>query len=216
MKVVSVNVGLPHEVAWNGKIVRTGIFKKPVAGPIAVVSHNLAGDGQADLSVHGGVTKAVYCYPAEHYAFWREEYPELDFVWGQFGENLSVEGLDEGRLCIGDRLRIGTAEFMVTEPRMPCFKLGVRFGRMDVVKRFLDARRPGFYLAVVSPGSIEAGSLIERLSADPRAVSVRDIVRVHIDDTHDWDTMTRALDIECLPAQWREEFKARLREKDGK
>jgi MOSC domain-containing protein YiiM len=157
----------------------------------------------------------VYAYPAEHYAFWRTEYPELDLVWGQFGENLSVEGLDEGRLCIGDRLLIGTAEFIVTEPRMPCFKLGVRFGRMDVVKRFLDARRPGFYLAVARAGLIAAGDLIEIISADPRAVSVRDIVRVHIEDTHDWDTMTRALKIECLPAQWREEFATRLAERSG-
>jgi MOSC domain-containing protein YiiM len=214
MRVVSINVGLPQDVLWNGKAVRTGIFKKAVTGPIAVVPHNLAGDGQADLSVHGGVSKAVYCYPAEHYAFWREEYADIDFAWGQFGENLSVEGLDEGTLCIGDRLRIGSAEFVVTEPRMPCFKLGVRFGRMDVVKRFLDARRPGFYLAVMNPGSIEVGSTITQLSADPRKVSVRDIVRVHIDDKHDWDTMTRALEIECLPAQWREEFAARLAERE--
>jgi MOSC domain-containing protein YiiM len=210
MKVLSVNVGEPTEVLWNGKSVLTGIFKEPVTGKIPVKRLNLDGDGQADLSVHGGVTKAVYAYPSEHYAYWRGEFPGMELPWGMFGENLTVEGLDEKSLRIGDRLRIGTAELIVTEPRMPCFKLGVRFGRMDIVKRFLDSRRSGFYLAVAREGEVAAGDAIERLEEDAESVTVRDIVRVHVQDKDDVETMRRALRIPILPDQWRQEFTERL------
>jgi len=210
MKVISVNVGKPQVVLWNGREVLTSIFKHPVGGPVDVAPDNLAGDAQSDLTVHGGPTKAVYAYPSEHYSFWRGEYPAVDFAWGQFGENLTLEGLNETTLHVGDRLRVGTAELTVTEPRMPCFKLGVRFGHMDVVKRFKDARRPGFYLAVTRAGTVAAGDGVEIVERNPHRVSVTDIVRVHLDDKHDWDTMERALKIECLPAQWRGEFAARL------
>jgi MOSC domain-containing protein YiiM len=210
MQVVSVNVGEPREVPWNGKSVLTGIFKKPVTGRIPVKRLNLDGDGQADLSVHGGVTKAVYAYPSEHYEYWRREYPDLEFPWGMFGENLTVEGLDENSLHIGDRLRAGTAELIVTEPRMPCFKLGVRFGRMDIVKRFLDSRLSGFYLAVGREGEVGAGDSIERLEDHKERVTVRDIVRVHVQDKDDADMMRRALRVDILPKQWRQEFSERL------
>lgn len=210
MKVLSVNVGEPTEVLWNGKSVLTGIFKEPVTGKIPVKRLNLDGDGQADLSVHGGVTKAVYAYPSEHYAYWRGEFPGMELPWGMFGENLTVEGLDEKSLRIGDRLRVGTAELIVTEPRMPCFKLGVRFGRMDIVKRFLDSRRSGFYLAVAREGEVAAGDAIERLEEDAESVTVRDIVRVHVQDKDDVETMRRALRIPILPDQWRQEFTERL------
>jgi MOSC domain-containing protein YiiM len=210
MRLVSLNVGEPQEVLWNGKSVVTGIFKEPVAGKIRLRRLNFDGDGQADLSVHGGVTKAVYAYPSEHYAYWREEFPDEELPWGMFGENLTVEGLDENSLHIGDRLRIGTAELIVTEPRMPCFKLGVRFGRMDIVKRFLDSRRSGFYLAVEREGEVQAGDAIERLKSDVERVTVRDIVRVHVQDKEDVDVMRRALRIDILPEQWREEFTQRL------
>lgn len=213
MRVVSVNVGKPRTVSWNGREVLTSIFKDPVNGPVAVAPHNLAGDEQSDLTVHGGPTKAVYAYPSEHYSFWQGEYPTVDFAWGQFGENLTVEGLNETRLHVGDRLRVGMAELMVTEPRMPCFKLGVRFGSMDVVKRFQDARRPGFYLAVIRAGTVAAGDAIEVVGVNDQRVSVNDIVRVHLDDKRDWETMERALRIGCLPAQWREEFATRLAER---
>ena len=212
MKVVSVNVGKPQVVLWNEKSVLTGIFKESVTGRISVRQFNLDGDGQADLSVHGGATKAVYAYPAEHYPYWRREYPDMDFPPGMFGENLTVEGLDEDSLHIGDRLRIGTAELIVTEPRMPCFKLGVRFGRMDIVKRFLDSRKSGFYLAVKREGEVGAGDVIERIGTDARRVTVLDIVRVHVQDKGDVETMRRALEIEVLPEQWREEFGQRLAE----
>lgn len=210
MKVLSVNVGNPQVVLWNGKPVLTGIFKEPVAGATRLRNLNFDGDRQADLTVHGGVTKAVYAYPSEHYDYWRGEFPDMELPWGMFGENLTVEGLDEGSLHVGDRLRAGTAELIVTEPRMPCFKLGVRFGRMDIVKRFLDSRRSGFYLAVAREGEVAAGDAIERLEANAEGVTVRDIVRVHVQDKDDVETMRRALRIPILPEQWRQEFEERI------
>ncbi|HSC71578.1 MAG TPA: MOSC domain-containing protein, partial [Candidatus Methylomirabilis sp.] len=129
MRLVSVNVGLPREVAAKGKRVRTGIFKEPVDGRVLLRTLNLEGDRQADLTVHGGPSKAVYAYPSEHYQYWRKELPDMHLPWGMFGENFTTEGLLEGQVHVGDRFRIGSAELMVTEPRLPCYKLGVRFGR---------------------------------------------------------------------------------------
>jgi len=150
MKLLSVNVGLPREIEWKGKIVRTSIFKAPVPGRIRVAKLNVEGDQQSDLTVHRGIDKAVYADPSEHYPFWRRELPGMDLPWGVFGENLTTEGLLEETLHIGDRLRVGSSEFVVTQPRMPCFKLGIRFNRSDLVKRFLQSGRTGFYFAVLS------------------------------------------------------------------
>jgi len=130
MELISINVGLPREVDWRGRKVLTSIWKTPVEGRVAVRQLNLAGDQQSDLSVHGGPEKAVYVYPSEHYAYWREELPGVDLPWGAFGENLTTQGLREDSVQIGDRLRIGSADFLVTQPRMPCYKLGIRFTRI--------------------------------------------------------------------------------------
>ena len=165
MKVVSVNVGLPREVTWRGKTVTTGIFKSEVPGIVAIRRHNLDGDQQADLSVHGGPTKAVYVYPSEHYEYWRRELPGIELTWGNFGENLTTDGLDEESLCIGDELHVGSARVVVTEPRMPCLKLGIRFNRPDMVKRFLKSQRTGFYFGVVAEGEVQAGDALELLRA---------------------------------------------------
>src|SRR5215813_1019994 len=129
MKLVSICVGRPQELQWRGRSVRTSIFKTPVSGRVRVARENLAGDEQSDLSVHGGKDKAVYGYPAEHYAFWQRELPDFELPWGSFGENFTTEGLLEDEVCVGDRFRVGTAELVVTQPRMPCYKLGVRFDR---------------------------------------------------------------------------------------
>jgi len=137
MKIVSVNVGLPREVVWKGTTVQTAIFKEPVAGPVPIRELNLAGDQQADLIVHGGSDKAVYGYPAEHYEYWRKQLPNTSLSWGAFGENLTTEGLWEDMLCIGDLLRVGSAVLQLTQPRMPCYKLELRFNRNDMIKRFL-------------------------------------------------------------------------------
>src|SRR5437764_5732122 len=144
MQVISINVGLPREVAWRDQIVRTSIFKQPVSGRVQVDRLNIEGDRQSDLTVHGGIAKAVYVYPSEHYEFWRKELPDADLPWGAFGENLTTEGLLEDTVGIGDGLRVGTAEFAVTQPRMPCYKLAIRFDRADMLRRFLRSGRTGF------------------------------------------------------------------------
>lgn len=168
MKLLSINVGQPREVPWQGDSILTSIFKDPVAGPVAVRTMNLEGDRQSDLTVHGGARKAVYVYPSEHYPFWRGELPEQDVPYGAFGENLTTSGFLEGSVRIGDRLTIGTSEFVVTQPRMPCFKLIIRFGRPDMVKRFMKSGRSGFYLRVTREGAIETGQSIV-LAARPGA-----------------------------------------------
>ena len=210
MQVLSVNVGRPREVEWRGERVRTSIWKSPVAGRVAVRPTNLAGDEQSDLSVHGGAEKAVYVYPNEHYAFWREELPGVELGFGHFGENLTSQGLLEGEVSIGDRLRIGSAEFQVTQPRVPCFKLGLRFGRPDLVKRFLRAGRSGFYLAVLREGELGAGDAIERLRVATPSLSVAEVAGLYAGRVTDRERLRFASELAGLPANWRDGFRAAL------
>src|SRR5881227_2665648 len=172
MKLLSVNVGLSREVNWQRKLVTTGIFKEPVQGPVMMRRLNLDGDQQADLTVHGGVNKAVYLYPSEHYSYWREELPGMDLPWGMFGENLTTEGLGEARVYIGDRFEIGDAEVVVTQPRMPCYKLGIKFGNPEIIKRFLASRRAGFYFAVVREGMVVTSDAIKLIGHEQQDISV--------------------------------------------
>jgi MOSC domain-containing protein YiiM len=183
--------------------VLTGIFKRSVEGPVMVAPLNLEGDRQADLTVHGGLNKAVYGYPAEHYEYWRKELPDVAFSWGHFGENLTTEGLLEGTLCIGDRLRVGSALLMLTQPRMPCYKLALRFGRDDMIQRFLASGRSGFYFSVVEVGELRAGSDIEVVSRDRNGVTVADIVKLYLRQTGDSDLLRRALNVSALPLNWK-------------
>ena len=215
MKLLSINVGLPREIPWQGKVVRTSIFKSPVSGTVRVSKLNLAGDQQSDLSVHGGIRKAVYAYPSEHYEFWRKEVPDADLRWGVFGENLTTQGVFEDEVRIGDRLRIGSAEFLITQPRMPCFKLGIRFGRPDMVKRFLRSGRSGFYLAVLEEGQIAAGDSIQVLTRDEHGVTVADIVNLYQADATNQSLLRRASDLPALPPDWRDHFRKRLWNADG-
>jgi len=210
MKLLSINVGLPKEVFHEGRIIRSGIFKAPVEGPVRVHALNLEGDQQADLTIHGGPAKAVYVYPSEHYAYWRKELPELEFPCGSFGENLSTEGLLERDLNIGDHLCVGTVELVVTEPRLPCYKLGVKFNRDDMVKRFLKSRRTGFYCAVLREGIITAGDAIHSLSRDENHVTVADITRLYAFDKTDYTSMRRAMEVKALPESWRGYFRQRV------
>ena len=212
MKLISVNVGLPREVTWKGEMVITGIFKEPIKGPVMLRTLNLDGDRQADLSVHGGVSKAVYAYPAEHYAFWHTELPDMKLPWGMFGENLTTEGLLEDRVQIGDRFRIGEAEVMVTEPRLPCFKLGVKFRRADIIKRFLASRRTGFYLAVMKEGRVAAGDPVEPVHREKHGITVADITRVYAFEKDDLQTLRRVVQVEALPEKWRKRFERRIEE----
>jgi MOSC domain-containing protein YiiM len=211
MKIVSVNVGMPREVVWKGMTVQTGIFKDPVDRPVTISKLNLTGDQQADVTVHGGAAKAVYGYPAEHYEYWREELPEVSFSWGKFGENLTTEGLREDTLCIGDRLRVGSAVLTVTQPRMPCYKLALRFERDDMIKRFLTSRRSGFYFSVIEEGEVRAGSEVEILSRDPHRVAVVDIARLYRGQTRDQELLQRAMNVSALPRNWKAELMLRAR-----
>ena len=209
MKLLSINVGKPRSVAHNGKRVRTGIFKSAVAGRVKVNELNLEGDRQADLRYHGGWSKAVYAYPHEHYDFWRATLPALDYPFGAFGENLSTTGILENEICIGDKLEIGSARFIVTEPRFPCYKLGIRFDLPEIVLSFYLSGRYGFYLAVEKQGEIEAGAPIEIVHRDENRVSIGDIIRLKNDLSKDKDLINRALQVDALP----EDLKRRLRGK---
>jgi len=215
VKLLSINVGLPREVEWRGKVVRTSIFKAPVSGRVQVSSLNAQGDRQSDLSVHGGADKAVYAYPSEHYAFWRNELPGMDFPWGAFGENLTTQGLLEDEVHIGDRFRAGSAEFIVTQPRMPCFKLAIRFNRPDIVKQFLRSGRAGFYLAVVQEGDIGAGDSVDLVAEDNSHITVADVVGLYAADAANQDLLRRASKLSALPESWREYFRERLWEPDA-
>ena len=210
MKLISLNVGLPRVVEWNGGQVATGIFKEPVQGPVILRTLNLDGDRQADLSVHGGVSKAVYAYPSEHYEFWRRELPDMELPYGMFGENFTTEGLREDAVNIGDRFRAGTAELMVTEPRMPCYKLAIKFGRADIIKRFLQSRRTGFYFAMLKEGEVKARDAIEPLSRDENNVAVADITRLYAFEKDDLVTLRRAVKLKALPESWRQYFQKQI------
>jgi MOSC domain-containing protein YiiM len=210
MKAVSVNVGLPRDVVWRGKYVSTGIYKEPVTGRVTLRSLNLDGDRQADLRVHGGPEKAVYAYPSEFYELWSRERPELDFGPGVFGENLTTKGLLDGDVNVGDRFRVGTAELVVTQPRLPCFKLGIKMGRDEFVTEFLERGLHGFYLAVAREGEVATGDPIVELSRDPNAFRVTEITRLFAQDRGDVEGLRRVVELEVIPESWRAYFRKRL------
>jgi MOSC domain-containing protein YiiM len=210
MKLVAISVGKPREVEWHGKSVRTSIFKTPVSRRVQVAIDNIEGDQQSDLSVHGGPEKAVYAYPAEHYDFWRRELPGEELPWGAFGENFTTEGMLEDDVWIGDRYRVGTTELVVTQPRMPCYKLAIRFGQVEMVKRFLDSRRSGFYFAVAREGDAGAGDVIERLPRNQKRLTVKDVVSLYATGSVNQSLLASASDHPSLPAAWREHFRKRL------
>jgi len=206
MEILSINVGLPRKVIWKGKIVETGIFKEPTLGPVKVRFLNIDGDAQADLTVHGGLDKAVYAYPIEHYDDWRKEVPEIDFTIGIFGENLTIRGLKEEEVQIGDCFRVGSVELKVTQPRMPCYKLGIRFGRPDMIKRLLENRRCGFYFSVMQEGEVKAGDKLVQLNQENHNITIADIFRLYTSEIFDLDLLRRAAELEALPASWRNYF----------
>jgi len=218
MKLLSVNTGLPREVQWHGGIVNTGIFKESVAWRVAVRKVNLDGDGQADLSVHGGVDKAVYCYAASHYDYWRKELPGRELPMGMFGENLTIDDFTEDSVHLGDRFSVGTAEVVVTQPRLPCYKLGVRFGSDDMVKRFLASGRTGFYVAVQRAGDVGAGDEVKVMARDPNAVPVSEITRLYVAKRwteEDVAALRRAAQVAALPQSWKEYFRERFKTRNA-
>ena len=213
MKVVSLNVGLPREVTWRGTKTTTAIDKQPVGERVALRQLNLDGDRQADLPVHGGEYKAVYCYPLVHYDYWRTELPSKDLPVGVFGENFTTDGLLEDSVYLGDRFSIGSAEVFVTQPRLPCYKLGIRFQSDDMVKRFFTSRRTGFYLAVAREGEVGSGDEIKVIARDPNGVPVSEITRLYAEKRYgdsDVASVRRALRVPALPETWKEYFRERL------
>ncbi len=215
MKVVSVNLGRPRTIVWQGRKVRTGIFKEPVAGKVDLGTLNLEGDGQADLRVHGGVDKAVYAYPVEHYPTWSAELGR-SLPYGQFGENLTLEGLTEDEARIGDRYRIGSALLEVSQPRVPCFKLGIRMEDDAFPQRFLESLRSGFYLRVAAPGTLEAGDDVVLEFRDAGSLTVAAIQQLTFADAAEAGALDRAARLETLPEGWRRRFRRRLAEISGK
>lgn len=217
MKIVSLNVGLPRDVAWHGRTVSTGIFKYPVQGRLALREMNLDGDRQADLTVHGGRYKAVYCYPFEHYDYWKAELPGRKLPIGTFGENFTTKGLDEN-VHIGDRFAVGTAEVVVTQPRMPCYKLGIRFEADDMVKRFLASAKTGFYFAVLHEGEVGSGDAMNPLGRDENAVPVSEITRLYVSKRFapdDLESLQRVLRVNALPDSWKDYFRERMAKTNG-
>ena len=206
LKILSLNVGLPRQVRFQDELVTTGIFKEPVRGRVKLRKLNLEGDKQADLTVHGGVDKAVYAYAGEHYSYWRQELPGKLLPWGMFGENFTTEGMFEETVNIGDQFRVGTAKLVATQPRMPCYKLGVRFGNMDIIKRFLASGLTGVYFKVVKEGELEQGDEIRLIKKNENSVTIKDIVRLYTVNKDDVRTIERAIKVKDLPKGWKSHF----------
>jgi MOSC domain-containing protein YiiM len=199
MRVISLNVGEPRVVQVADQEVVTAIFKEPVPGPLMLRRLNFDGDRQADLEVHGGKNKAIYAYASEHYAFWRREFPDMDLPWGMFGENLTTEGLTEENASIGDQFRIGEAVVALSQPRLPCYKLSIRFDRADIVKRFFASRRSGIYFSVLEEGLVKTGDAIEAVSHDPRGIRVADVNRAYANAADNLPLLRRIVSANILP-----------------
>lgn len=213
MKLISVNVGRPREVNWHSQRVSTGIFKAPVQDRIALRTLNLDGDGQADLSVHGGAYKAVYCYQLVHYEYWKQELPGRDLPPASFGENFTVDGPAESEIFLGDRYAVGSAEVLVAQPRLPCYKLGIKFGDDAMVKRFFNARRTGFYLSVAREGEVGVGDEMNLTASDPNKVPVSEMMRLYAAKHYgagDVEAVQRVLRVEAVPESWKGYFRERL------
>jgi MOSC domain-containing protein YiiM len=218
MKLVSVNVGLPRGVTWHGMNITTGIFKQPVTGRVVLRQLNLDGDRQADLTVHGGEDKAVYCYPMAHYDYWKKELQGRELPRGMFGENFTLDfparaGSPEDSVHIGDRFSVGSAEVIVTQPRLPCYKLGIRFQMDDMVKRFLASGRSGFYLAVTREGEVGAGDELTEIARDPNSVPVSEVTRLYLTKRYSEDdarSVWSLLKVSALPDGLKEYFRERL------
>ena len=209
MKLLSLNVARPRLATYKGETVSTGIFKEPIAGPVALRTLNLDGDRQSDLTVHGGPNKAVYGYPSEHYVYWRNELPGQNLPWGMFGENFTTLGLLEPELHIGDRLKIGSAVLVIRQPRIPCYKLAIKFQRDDILARFLQSGRSGFYFSVEREGSVNTGDAFELLSQESRAITIAEMNHLFADDRYNRGLLDKAIATPALPEDLRDYLKKR-------
>ena len=207
MKLLSINVSKPKPIQYGGKTVHTGIFKEPVSGTVMLREKNIDGDGQGDLRVHGGTYKAIYGYPFEHYAYWQQELRRDGLTYGQFGENLTVEGLLEDAVYIGDVFQIGTAvKLQITQPRVPCFKLAYKMGLPEFPKEFLESRRVGFYFRVLEEGEITVGDTIARIKVASEPMSVTEIVNLRYFDTDNHAKIAQARKLPALSPSWKRDF----------
>ena len=214
MKLISINVGLPRLLNYGGATFKTGIFKNPVQGRVALRTTNLDGDRQADLSVHGGVNKAVYLYPSEHYAAWNADIPDIAIGWGAFGENFTTEGMLETAVSVGDSYRVGTAIVRVTTPRLPCYKLAAKFQRDDMIARFVRTGRCGFYFSVVEEGEVGGGDEFKLIGSEESTLTIAEVNRLYTAKSPDRKSLERAVQVETLPESWRERFRERLADVD--
>lgn len=214
MLIRSVNVSLPKQVQHKNKTVSTGIFKQAVSGRVTVNAFNLEGDKQVDLVNHGGEHKAVYGFAAEHYAFWQQKLGLAALPFGKFGENLTVEGLDEAKLCIGDRLKVGQSLLEISQPRVPCFKLGIAFQRDDMPRLFVAQAATGIYFRVIETGSVAAGDTVTLAEPHPTKLSVQRLFRAYFDKSlpgnEKSSVLEQALEIDALSHEWREKLEKRL------
>ena len=214
-RLLSVNVGMPKDVSWRGKTVFTGVFKDPVTGPRRVRKLNVDGDGQGDLAAHGGEHRAVFVYQIDSYRYWERELDRSDFVYGQFGENFTVEGLSDDEVCVGDRYRIGTAVFEVTQPRVTCYRVGIRMDDPRIPALLVSHRRPGFYFRVLEEGDVEAGDEIVKLASGPERMTVVEIDTLLYLPGHPRQQLLRALRIPALSPGWQGSFRALLEDQAG-
>jgi ferredoxin-NADP reductase/MOSC domain-containing protein YiiM len=215
-RLLSVNVGLPRDITWQGKTVHTGIWKTPAKGPRLVRRLNIDGDGQGDLAGHGGEQRAVLVYQHDSYRYWQNQLGRTDFTYGQFGENFTIDGLSDAEVCIGDRYRIGSALFEVTQPRVTCYRLGIRMNEPEMAALLVKHGRPGFYFRVLEEGEVEAGDEITQVASGPEGMSVSEIDALLYMPGHPRDQMERALRIPALSAGWRVSFEALLKQEERK
>ncbi|MDP9489337.1 MAG: MOSC domain-containing protein [Thermoproteota archaeon] len=216
MKLLSLNVALPRQVNFQNELVTTGIFKEPVSGRVRLRKLNLDKDKQADLTVHGGTDKAVYAYAGEHYSYWRKELHGTPLPWGMFGENFTTQGMFEETINVGDQFQVGTAKVIATQPRMPCYKLGVKFGRIDIIKKFLASGLTGVYFKVLKEGELEQGDEIKLIKKDKNNVTIKDIVRLYTVNIDDIQTMERAVKVKDLPKGWKFHFIEQIKQASKK
>ncbi|BDW91476.1 molybdenum cofactor biosynthesis protein [Flagellimonas marinaquae] len=207
MKIISTNLGNPTKIVWNGKETTTGIYKFPVDQPILLESTDVKGDSVIDRKHHGGIYKAAYLFSADRYAYWKEKYPDLEWNWGMFGENLTIQGLDESQIRIGSIYRLGTALVQITQPREPCYKLGIRFKDQNMIKQFIDQGFPGTYVRVLESGTVKTGDSMELSKASETPLTVQEFYKLLYAKTKDSHVLRLALQNEAIPKSKREKLK---------
>lgn len=211
MKIISTNIAKPTSFLWNGKQETTGIYKKPTDHPIYLGKEAVKGDEISNRKVHGGEHKACYLFSRDHYPYWKNLYPEMDWNWGMFGENLTIEGLDETKLYIGDIYKIGTALVQITQPREPCYKLGAKFGTQGILKQFIEHGRPGTYVSVLEEGNVSAGDSVTLVSPYKNKLTTAEFFRLLFAKEKDRGILDLAVQNEALPERKREKLKALLK-----